>query len=87
MARKEIAPYVSWGKGDEGKAINTPRHQEQHALFKAAVLPNGSVAQLYVPASQLSRYSFCSGVRVSIVIPMERSFNLPTSLSMSPGTG
>ena len=41
----------------------------------------------YVPDSQLSRYFLCSSVSTSIVIPMEASFSLPTSLSISRGTG
>ena len=41
----------------------------------------------YVPASQLARYSCCSCVKASISMPMDASLSLPTSRSMSFGTG
>jgi len=40
----------------------------------------------YVPVSQLSRYSFCCGVRVSMVIPMLASLRRPMSWSSALGS-
>ena len=40
----------------------------------------------YVPSFQLARYSSCSGVRRSILMPMDSSFSLATRLSRSTGT-
>jgi hypothetical protein len=40
----------------------------------------------YVPSLQPARYSSCSGVRRSILIPMDSSFSLATRLSSSSGT-
>jgi hypothetical protein len=41
---------------------------------------------LYVPCAQEVRYLFCSGVRVSILMPMEPSFSFATQFSTSVGT-
>jgi hypothetical protein len=40
----------------------------------------------YVPFCQLARYFFCAGVRTSIVIPMDFSFNREISESIFSGT-
>ena len=40
----------------------------------------------YVPSLHPARYSSCSGVRRSILIPIDSSFNLATRLSRSSGT-
>ena len=40
----------------------------------------------YVPSLQPARYSSCSGVSRSILIPMDSSFSLATRLSSSSGT-
>ena len=40
----------------------------------------------YVPSDQPARYSSCSGVRRSILMPMDSSFSLATRLSSSSGT-
>ena len=51
-------------------------------LFHATTSNNA----LYVPASQEDRYSFCSLVRVSILIPIDFSFNFAIISSMAEGT-
>ena len=40
-----------------------------------------------VPISHEDRYFSCSGVRVSMVTPIDASFNLAISLSITRGTG
>ena len=41
---------------------------------------------LFVPTFQLARYSSCSGVRRSILMPSDSSLSLATRLSSSTGT-
>ena len=41
----------------------------------------------YVPSDQLARYSSCSGVKRSILMPSDSSLSLATRLSSSSGTG
>ena len=43
-------------------------------------------SRFYVPSDQLARYSSCSGVRRSILMPMDSSFMRATRLSKSSGT-
>jgi hypothetical protein len=43
-------------------------------------------ASCYVPSCQLARYFFCAGVRTSIVMPMDFSFNREISESIFSGT-
>jgi len=40
----------------------------------------------YVPSFQLAKYSSCSGVNRSILMPIDSSFSLATRLSSSAGT-
>src|SRR5438128_2035415 len=40
----------------------------------------------YVPSFHPAKYSSCSGVSLSILIPIDSSFNLATRLSNSSGT-
>jgi len=44
------------------------------------------ISRFYVPSLHPARYSSCSGVRRSILIPIDSSFNLATRRSRSSGT-
>ncbi len=60
-------------------------------LFKRLAVLRGAEAPLfhkflYVPSLHPARYSSCSGVSRSILIPMDSSFSLATRLSSSSGT-
>src|SRR6185312_1309041 len=45
-----------------------------------------SIRYIYVPSDHPAKYSSCSGVRRSILIPMDSSFSFATRLSSSSGT-
>lgn len=69
-----------------------PRHTDcraslgwdgQNARPHAGKFPH---KQIYVPSFQLAKYSSCSEVRRSILMPMDSSFSLATRLSKSTGT-
>src|SRR5450755_139379 len=53
----------------------------------AAPLTTDHYPLVYVPSDQLARYSSCSRVRRSILMPIDSSFSLATRLSSSSGTG
>jgi len=65
--------------------IEPPRSVHTFGVLRGAEAPlfhNWS----YVPSLQPARYSSCSGVRRSILMPIDSSFSLATRLSSSSGT-
>ncbi len=54
--------------------------------LKAAGRSARSTTLTYVPSDHPARYSSCSGVSRSILIPIDSSFSLATRLSSSSGT-
>jgi hypothetical protein len=52
----------------------------------ARICGKKSTHKPYVPSLHPARYSSCSGVRRSILIPMDSSFSRATRLSSSSGT-
>ncbi len=66
-----------------------PRSQDDsggNTNAAAHVAPPTANDRSYVPSLHPARYSSCSGVSLSILIPMDSSFNFATRLSKSAGT-
>ncbi len=76
LCEGRCAPQVELARTTKGRL--TPPRERPNA--------NDQRPNSYVPSLQPARYSSCSGVSLSILIPMDSSFSLATRLSRSSGT-
>ncbi len=76
---------------DSGAIAGTALSRKLHRSFvgspsRSEGLHFLSMTRSYVPSDQPARYSSCSGVSLSILMPTDSSFSLATRLSRSSGT-
>ncbi len=92
---KKIALIVSmnpdWKDLSEGWYVGIAISRKLHRSFvgnpsRSEGLHFLRMTGSYVPSDQPARYSSCSGVSLSILMPTDSSFSLATRLSRSSGT-
>src|SRR5581483_6853548 len=83
MARLQVAPAQY---PDTAQAVRFNTEKQGGSRRPESVARAPSPAGSYVPSDHPARYSSCSGVSLSILMPMDSSFSFATRLSSSSGT-